>query len=134
MTAFLDHAAAVWNRAAAAPDAGSREGFGQGDDALADVLLLHGYAMGGGLLVAVQSLLPEQVEAAADGFVLLGLPDAADLVRDVSDRAMSANQDALGELEIEASERYAALVPSDSALDGAFQALLRDEPPLFAPV
>jgi len=134
MTAFLDHAAAVWNRAAAAPDAGSREGFGQGDDALADVLLLHGYAMGGGLLDAVGSLLPEQVSAAADGFVLLGLPDAAELALEVRDRAADADDDALGELEIEASERYAAVVPSDSSLDGAFQALLRDRPELFAPV
>jgi hypothetical protein len=134
MTEFLDLAAAVWNRAAAAPDAGSRDGFHRGDTALADVLLLHGYAMGGGLLDAVQSLLPEQVSAAADGFVLLGLPDVAGLALEVRERAAAADEAALGELEIEASVRYAALVPSDSSLDGAFQALLRDQPELFAPV
>jgi hypothetical protein len=134
MTEFLDRAAAVWNRAAGSPDAGTREGFLPGDDALADVLLLHGYAMGGGLLDAVTSLLPEQVEAAAEGFALLGLPAVSSLVRDVRARAATDDLDALGELEVEASQGYYALVPSDSALDGPFEALLRDRPELFAPI
>lgn len=117
-----------------AVDASARDGFLPGDIALADVLLLHGYAMGGGLLDAVESLTGDQVDAAIRGFMVLGMPDLAALVRDVRERATSSDPDVLEALELEASSWYAALVPSDSVLDRAFQPVLDDRPELFAAV
>jgi hypothetical protein len=124
---LADLATAIWNRAAV--DGGGPRPF-YGDAVLTAVLRLHGLAMNGGLLSAVEQLPDQQLDAAENGYTWLGLPDAAEAViyvraqlRAGPDRAMTPAH--------QADERY---TETDAALQVAFRRRLAEQPAAFAAV
>ena len=123
---------AVWNRAAMRARGVSP---GPGDKALADLLLAHGLVMSGGVLYALESLAPSQLDAATEGFQYFGLPDAAQVLRigRVASSTEPHSVDEGGQLERELDERYAQCVPTDGTLVQAFEKRFRADPTAFAP-
>jgi hypothetical protein len=119
----------VWNRAAMKRGGESPR---PGDRALVSLLRVHGRAMNGGVLHAVES---DELTAALDAYRFFGLHDAA-MVLDEYRRRLEASpsSDELDQLEPEADLRYADVIPDDSTLVEAFERLYASEPNLFAPV
>lgn len=122
----------VWNRALDHGYAGPR---GEGDLALAAVLLLDGMAQNGGLLHAVQGLGPQQLAEAIAGYRWFGLDLLADGIRSVAAEAARIGPNGslalLEELEDRADRVYWAGPPADEALDQAFRARLAASPEAF---
>jgi hypothetical protein len=104
---------------------------------LASVLRVHGRAMSGGLLDAVERSTRADLEAGEAGFRWLGLDEAGAVVamvrREIKTGALD-DDDRAEALEGRADEEYGAVVPNDQALNDAFQARFAEEPPAFAPV
>lgn len=137
----------VWNRATGWQDASYVEPnpTQAGDQALVDLLRLHGRAANGGLAAAVDpvdGVDGVEVAAAVAGFRWFGLDDAAAVVLDVAGRARAPELDvdsdaydgALGDaFEVEADERYWS-VADDGLLLAAFKARFAVEPTAFAPL
>ncbi len=119
----------VWNRAAME----SGGNFpGPGDRALASLLLLHGFAMNGGIHHAIEILNPEDLAAAIDGFSYFGFDE-------MSLWLGSADSDPLlsewtHDTEGPANDRYAELIPDDATLTTRFAILYRERPSEFAPI
>lgn len=119
---------AIWNRACLNPE----DCHLSGDRALADMLLLHGLIMNGGVFHALEALEPEETTAALAGYAFFGLVGAEQVLSRVrDDLALGRATDAA---ELEADQRYSAEVPDDSSLAEAFELAYRERPQVFAPV
>jgi hypothetical protein len=127
-----DPADVIWNRAAL-DDGGPCPRHG--DAALSAVLGLHGLAMSGGLLDAVERGADPELDAAERGYAWLGHPDAARLIAFVRDQIRAGalrDADRADQLERQADQRYADIIPADATLYSAFRRRLAAEPPAFA--
>ena len=130
MRSVSDRESEVWNRAAF----GGGESPAPGDAALAALLRLHGRAMSGGLLDALESHPATELSAAVDGYRYFGLDAAAEVIRDVRARLDSGPiADEADDLESQADARYAAVIADDEVIVTAFRALLLNRPSDFAP-
>lgn len=130
----VDDADLIWNRAAT-----ERGGYqpGPGDSALAALLSLHGLAMSGGLLDAVERLPREQLDRAEAAYRWFGLESAANVLATVGGEVEEGaldDDDLADALEARAEEEYGRAVPSDRVLVDAFRARLTEEPSAFAPL
>jgi hypothetical protein len=128
----VDHADAVWNRAAL--DGGGPHPL-RGDLALTAVLRLHSLAMSSGLLDAVEQLAGPELDAAESGYTWLGHPDAAQVIAFIRDRVRAGaleSDDRAERLEHEAAQRYADVIPGDATLRRAFHRRIAEEPSAFA--
>jgi uncharacterized protein YpuA (DUF1002 family) len=128
----VDHADAVWNRAAV--DGGGPRPL-HGDAALTAVLRLHNLAMNSGLLDAIERLTGPELDAAERGYTWLGHPDAAQVIAYVRDQVHSGaldSDDRADRLEQEADQRYADVIPGDATLHSAFRHRIAEEPSAFA--
>lgn len=125
----------VWNRAAW-EHGGPRPG--EGDLALAALLLVHNLAINGGLLHSVDVHSADETGQAVAGFRYFGLEDAAEVVDWVAHQSVRIDRmaalDAAERLEREADQRYAAAVPDDSTLAARFEQVFRERPEAFAPI
>jgi hypothetical protein len=127
----MDQEDAIWNRALGF---GGDKGTGEGDLALENLLKLHGLAMSGGLLSALEMLSNAEVDAAIDGYRWMDLGYAADSVRMVRGEISSGalDDDVRAEaLELDADQAYYAAVPKDDTLQAAFRAKLAERPGSF---
>lgn len=115
----------VWNRAC---DGGGRNPR-TGDAALAALLLLHGYAMNGGVFHAVEGLDEAEFKRAADGYRFFGLNSVAALL----DRAAQTPMAGRGGLESTFDAEYARLA-SDPHLTKRFCQYYTSHPESFAPL
>ncbi|HHT13363.1 MAG TPA: hypothetical protein GX013_09410 [Propionibacterium sp.] len=118
----------IWNRAA------DNGGDGDGDLALAAVLNLHGMVMNGGLLNALETIDPEELADAKDGYRWLGLDSVADLIVQVEAEASeipAGDLEAIDDLEVQADDDYYRIVPDDAALQEALEARYAEEPDAF---
>jgi hypothetical protein len=123
----------IWNRAAMQSSGMDPR---PGDVALASVLHLHGLAMNGGLLDAIERLSDSDLDAAEDGYRWLGLDGAAQAVRFVRSQVADGVLDddsRVDSLEQEADGHYAEVVPDDEALVAAFRRRLEQHPEAFTP-
>ena len=121
----------VWNRAALRRGGALPK---PGDRALASVIGLHGLAMNGGVLDAVERSSIEDFTAALEGYRFLGLDGAAAVLATVRSRvdAGLSQMDAEA-LEATADSEYDQFIPDDESIFRAFAARLAMEPDLFAP-
>jgi hypothetical protein len=141
----LDDADRIWNRACD-PFA---EHSTVGDQALQDVLRVHGQVMNGGLASALEYNAPDEIHRAVAGFRYLRLDDVALTLATAFDVAFPASAiadadargdhlDALGDDVHERLERledsYNAAVPRDAVLEAAFRERLHESPGDFAPL
>lgn len=123
----------IWNRALDYDVPATRDG----DRALRDVLLMHGMAMNGGLLHAVEGLEPEELNGAVAGLRWLGLGELADGVAEFAVDAADVEElsdDDAGELEERGNDLYYGAVPDDDVIDVAFRRRYAEQPDAFAPV
>ena len=125
----LSQADRIWNRAAL--NAGGPVP-GQGDRALAALLLLHNLAMNGGVHHALEGLSLEEHTAACDGYEYFGLSEVASWLR-------GAQRDPIlrewtGETEVLANARYGELVAEDEHLARTFERVLGARPDEFMPI
>lgn len=119
----------VWNRAALNSGGGSPH---PGDRALASILWVHGLVMNGGVHHALESIGPDALDGAIEGYSFFGLNDVAAFFRAAdSDPVLSVWTE---DTETTANQRYAAMVPSDSSLFERFGEVFRAHGDLFAPV
>jgi hypothetical protein len=127
----VDRADDIWNRAALGGGGGTRAG----DLALSAVLKLHGLAMSGGLVDAIERLTPAEADAAEAGYRWLGLGPAADVVasvrREVDAGALDDDERAEA-LELRADEEYGHVIPADDTLESALRTRLAAEPDAFS--
>jgi hypothetical protein len=128
----VDEADQIWNRAA-------MEGGGPqprvGDRALTSVLRLHGLAMGGGMLDAVERLTDGQLDEAEVGYRWLGLDAGAEVVAYVRREIVSGALDdgARAEaLECRADADYGRAIQTDSTIETVYRDLLGELPEAFA--
>jgi hypothetical protein len=87
--------------------------------------------MNGGLLDAVDRLSESELDAAEEGFRWLDLDAAAlvvDYVRNEIRDGANDDEDRAERLELEADDRYSAVIPTDSMLVAAFRPRLAAEP------
>lgn len=100
------------------------------------MVLAHSVAMNGGVIHSIESLSSEQRIAAIAGYRYFGLHAAADVVDEFSRRWRSGglHDDAAENLEVEADERYGAVVRNDDVLVDAFEARYEAAPNEFAPL
>ena len=125
----------IWNRALDMD--GADRAARVGDRALRDTLLLHGMAMNGGLLHAVEGLEPEELDGAVSGLRWLGLEDLADAVTAYAADAADAegmSDDEVGALEDRGNDLYYDAVPEDELLYAAFHRRFTAQPEAFAPL
>ena len=119
----------VWNRAALDSGGGSSH---PGDRALASVLLVHGLVMNGGVHHALESIGPDAIDRAIEGYSFFGLNDVAAFFSAAdSDPVLSVWTE---DTETIANQRYAAMVPDDSSLVARFEEVFRKHGDLFAPI
>ena len=127
-----DDADAVWNRACE-----PRQFPSPGDDALSALLLLHGMAMNGGLLHAVQGLADDERDRAVQAFRYLGLHAAGEAVERIAREFRlldAADLDAAERLELAADDAYRAALPDDDeTIVRAFRAHFEQHPEAYAP-
>ena len=122
----------IWNRAALA--AGDEQpGQGEGDQALASLLLLHSLALNGGIHHALESLSHVEVEKASSGFRFFGLSEVSEFLESRGD-ATSLLGKWTEETESLANEQYNLLVRGDGHLVECFERLLSERPECFAPL
>jgi hypothetical protein len=120
----------IWNRACLE----DVSDLGNGDRALAAMILADGLTENGGVLHAVEQLDEgRRFEDATEAFRYFGRPDVADLL--IEARAIYLAGEDLGEHEQVLGKRYWALLPNDSAdLIARFEAVLCSNPSAFAPL
>lgn len=118
---------AIWNRAVLrAGGSAPREG----DSALAALMLLHGLAMNGGLLDALESMNAPELAAAVAGYRYFGLDGAAGAIERIAARlARGADPE---ELEHEADEAYRREIPDDETIAAAFSRHRARRPEAYA--
>jgi hypothetical protein len=119
---------AIWNRALA-PDGPDELG---GDTALRAVLRFHTEAMSAGVRHAVGSFSDEELVDVQDAYRLYGFDDIARLIGSPVDD--DADPDDHDELEEALDEAYEAVIPLDQTIVQAFEAHLRDNPDMYAPI
>ena len=128
----MDAADEIWNRATATADGVELR---SGDLALSAVLHLHGLAMSGGLVDAVERLTAAEADAAEAGFRWFGLDPAAEVVasirRELDTGALDDGARAEA-LEDRADGEYGRAVPTDATLERAFRVRLAETPDAFA--
>jgi hypothetical protein len=133
----MDDADAVWNRVCENVWDGPADAR-SGDRALADMLLVHGVTMNGGVLHALEFLDGCDRHGALDGYRYFGFDEVHalfdDVKRLVAEAEADGDDDSLDDLETEADDRYHALVPADHVLDDAFRARFAALPDEFAPI
>jgi hypothetical protein len=120
----LNRADLVWNRAAL--DSGGPTP-GEGDRALAALLLAHGLIVNGGVEHALEVLSVEEVRAAIAGFDFFGLAEVSRLLAAALDQG-------LGDAPEEADSRYGHLVQNDDVIVERFQTVFRSSPEKFSPL
>ena len=116
----LDTKSRVWNRAAL--ESGG-DNPGEGDQALAALLLAHSLIMNGGVEHALEVLSPQEVEAAVAGFRYFSLNAVGDLLK------MS-----LEGCPEDVDLRYGKLIPEDGIIIGRFEAIFLQSPEAFTPL
>jgi hypothetical protein len=125
----MDAGYRIWNRAAMQ---GGGDNPAAGDRALADALSFHSLAMSGGVLDAVER--SDNLTAVEDGFRWLGLDRIAELLASVRHAIVAGaldDEDRMEALEVEADERYNAVLNSDADLEAAFRRRLVENPTAF---
>lgn len=120
----LSEADQVWNRAAL--ESGGQAPL-EGDRALADLLLLHGLIMNGGVQYVLQALASDEFHAAIKGFRYFGLNDVASFLEESVD-ATEYQQ------EQQANQQYYKLLPNDETIAQRFEELFQRNPKAFAPI
>jgi hypothetical protein len=113
----------IWNRACL--DSGGPSPAA-GDQALASLLLAHGYVMNGGVVHALESLSQPEIAAAIVGFDYFGLIEASNVLKQDLDDSE--------ETEERLDQMYWAAVPSDSTLQHVFRIKFLASPEAFAPM
>jgi hypothetical protein len=130
----MDEADDIWNRAALESGGPTP---GTGDTALAAALLLHGSAMSGGVLDAVEHLTDEELDAAEAGYRWLHVPAASETIaavrREIAAGALD-DEERASALELSSDDQYNAAIEDDAALEAAFRARLQTDPDAFAAV
>jgi hypothetical protein len=133
--ADLSEADRVWNRAAM--DHGGAQPR-RGDQALADVLKVHGDVMNGGMMHALECCALEELERAAAGFRYFGMEEAALAIEWAVQRsehpASAHDAEAADRFEREANSRYRSAAFDDSVLYDRFDRAFRDQRSAFAPL
>jgi hypothetical protein len=124
----LTDADMIWNRACGEHPLRSLPG----DRALADLLRIHGLAMNGGVLHAVECLAAEELTDAEAGYRFYGLAEVASLLSRA--RKLFETGDNLEFHEQQLGRQYADLIPSDSSLVECFEKRLQANPSDFAPL
>lgn len=99
---------------------------------MADLLLLHGLVMNGGVHHAVESLGAAELAAAADGYSFFGLGDVALFLRGAGDDPTLCKW--TDETEGVANRRYSEMVPDDGHLFRCFERVFKERRGMFAPV
>src|SRR5262245_55166607 len=112
----------IWNRALDL----SPDHLGDGDRALAALLLVHGLVMNGGVEHAIEVLTAEQLRAAAAAYRYLAFEPIALLLEQTS---KNRSFDADG-----ADRRYWAVIPDDNTIEEHFRSVLSSSPAAFSPL
>jgi hypothetical protein len=118
----------IWNRACF----GDAPALQKADRSLAALLVLHGFAMNGGVLHAIETLDAEQFEAAKSGYRFFGFDGVANFLAEAKNAAETT--DDADALERALDQGYAKFVPNDSTLAEKFEAYFRSNPADFAPL
>ncbi len=88
--------------------------------------------MNGGVHHALKCLQPTELSAAVEGYAYFGFDDVAAFFRGaVNDPVLSTWTDST---EVEATRRYARMVPDDSHLVRRFEEVFRERADQFAPL
>ncbi len=124
----LTEADLIWNRACDGGGSNPR----RGDRALAAMIAAHSLTMNGGVLHAVECLLPSRLADAQLGYHFFGLDAVADLFSEAR-RVFEADDD-LESQESRLDHQYATLVPDDSFLIQHFEKHWRENPSDYAPL
>jgi hypothetical protein len=112
----------VWNRAAMASGGPNP---GEGDRALAALLLAHGMVMNGGVEHAIEALSPSELSAAAAGYRFFSFNEVARLLEEIAGNEF---------IDSAVDQRYAELVPTDMVIVGRFRDLFSSSPSVFSPL
>lgn len=99
---------------------------GEGDKALAALLLVHGVVMNGGIDHALVALSTDEYNAGIEGFRYFGLTRSATVLEE----ARSAKEADIDRLNTE----YGIAVPGDNKLVHAFHLKLAASPEAFSPL
>jgi len=101
------------------------------------MLSVHGIAMNGGLLHAIEFHDRQELDAGCAGLRYFGLDAAAEAIEQLADQAArlgpDPSPDRLEDLEQRAEQRYDALIPTDAALFDRFAATFEAHSEQFAP-
>jgi hypothetical protein len=112
----------IWNRAAL--DSGGENAL-DGDNALASLLLFHGYVMNGGLGHALDVISDDECLAAIDGFRFFGFDELASFLESIKHLPEDEHE--------EMTCIYAKFIPNDQAMVESFENFYRKQPDAFAP-
>src|SRR5438094_245227 len=126
--AELTDADMIWNRACGGDALRSL----RGDRALADLLRVHGLAMNGGVLHAIECLTASELSDAEAGYRFYGLDGVASML--LRARTIFEMGVDLGTHEQQLDRQYAAMIPSDSSLVERFEKRLKSHPSEYAPL
>lgn len=121
----------VWNRAATRAGGTTPR---EGDRALADLLLAHGYVTNGGVLHAIWGLGRDELQRAKSAYEYFGLPEVSRLLARAEEQVGSLSEAALDQLEVDLNRSYGALVPDDEALTTRFEADFERHRDSYAPL
>jgi hypothetical protein len=122
----LSNADLIWNRACD----GNEDSLLEGDLALAALLFFQNEASNNGILHAVESIEPDDFDAAKSGYGFFGFHDAVCILDDA--KSMAESDSRRDSLEPALDRRYHAVLGDDSALFERFAAFLRLNPSEFA--
>jgi len=131
----LSRADRIWNRACSQagrePDVALRDG----DRALAAMVLADSLVANEGVLHAVASLEPGELEAAFAAFEWFGLTKPAEILRRAARAIADGDEDALDKLEETLDKAYWKVVSDERrTLEAAFRKDLAERPHAYAPV
>ncbi|ARC58277.1 hypothetical protein AS850_14420 [Frondihabitans sp. 762G35] len=130
---------AIWDRAELRAGGDAPEA---GDQALSALLRVHAEVSSSGFEDALKTLTRSDLEEGAEGFEFFGALAVRDLVLEASDLDVvpddedddAPTADEVDERLDALDDRYAELVPSESALTALVATRYRDHPDDFAPV
>jgi hypothetical protein len=126
--AKLTEADMIWNRACGDDPLRALPG----DRALRDLLRVHGLAMNGGMLHAVEYLTARDLSDAEAGYRFYGFNEVAFLIAHA--RKIFEQGDELDYHEHQLDAQYAGMVPSDSTLVNRFETHWKTSPSDYAPL
>lgn len=116
----------IWNRACLSP---SEQFDLPGDQALSDMLSLHGLIMNGGIHHAFEVLSKNEVASGIMGFRYFRLKAVADFLSSIRDDPNKSEWTEANELAVDRG--YFELIRDDDALVDAFSTLYRERPDDF---